>query len=177
MRGPYSRLEAESGGASAAAAFSYRLNHEQPARLMVTASGMTNTSSASSSIPNTRAAVLSGVGSIQPQRSMRPTIARPDKAAIKADNDFPLLARPACCPGKHHMVRVLPLDLPGCGARHRARGSKALHLDGACTTRKVVKLGADASENTRHFDPVSVCLSKGLLAGGLGALRKGRTDR
>ncbi|WP_122378078.1 low-specificity L-threonine aldolase, partial [Pseudomonas cannabina] len=40
----------------------------------------------------------------------------------------------------------------------------ALHLDGARLYNAVVKLGVDAREITRHFDSVSVCLSKGLGA-------------
>ncbi|MEG6660210.1 beta-eliminating lyase-related protein, partial [Pseudomonas aeruginosa] len=40
----------------------------------------------------------------------------------------------------------------------------ALHLDGARLYNAAVKLGVDASEITRHFDSVSVCLSKGLGA-------------
>ncbi|HCH77988.1 MAG TPA: low-specificity L-threonine aldolase, partial [Pseudomonas sp.] len=40
----------------------------------------------------------------------------------------------------------------------------ALHLDGARLYNAAVKLGCDACEITRHFDTVSVCLSKGLGA-------------
>lgn len=38
------------------------------------------------------------------------------------------------------------------------------YLDGARLYNAAVKLGVDASEITRHFDSVSVCLSKGLGA-------------
>lgn len=40
----------------------------------------------------------------------------------------------------------------------------ALHLDGARLFNASVRLGAEAREITRHFDSVSVCLSKGLGA-------------
>ncbi|MDB6144509.1 MAG: low-specificity L-threonine aldolase [Pseudomonas sp.] len=40
----------------------------------------------------------------------------------------------------------------------------ALHLDGARLYNAAVKLGVDARDITRHFDSVSVCLSKGLGA-------------
>jgi len=56
---------------------------------------------------------------------------------------------------------------PAYCARARAlcerRGLK-LHLDGARLFNASVALGVDAKEITRHFDSVSVCLSKGLGA-------------
>ena len=79
-------------------------------------------------------------------------------AAIKAD-DFHfartrLLALENTMQGQGAAAR-----LPGRGALTRARGL-ALHLDGARLYNAAVKLGVDASEITRHFDSVSVCLSK-----------------
>ena len=60
--------------------------------------------------------------------------------------------------------RVLPLDyLRAAGEFARARGL-ALHLDGARLYNAAVASGVPASEITRHFDSVSICLSKGLGA-------------
>jgi threonine aldolase len=110
------------------------------------------------------AAVL---GSIQPQ----PLENEPDgsldldrvAAAIKpVDPHFArtrLLALENTIGGK-----VLPLDyLARAEALARSRGL-ALHLDGARLFNAVVKLGVPASRIARHFDTVSVCLSKGLGA-------------
>lgn len=60
--------------------------------------------------------------------------------------------------------KVLPLDYLAAArelTQHRGLG---LHLDGARLYNAAVKLGVPAREITRHFDSVSVCLSKGLGA-------------
>lgn len=60
--------------------------------------------------------------------------------------------------------RVLPLDyLQAAHDFARERGL-ALHLDGARLYNAAVADGVPAREITRHFDSVSVCLSKGLGA-------------
>ncbi|MCA3130630.1 MAG: low-specificity L-threonine aldolase [Betaproteobacteria bacterium] len=110
------------------------------------------------------AAVL---GSIQPQ----PLENEPDgsldlervAAAIKPNDPHfartRLLALENTIGGK-----VLPLDyLAQAEALARSRGL-AMHLDGARLFNAVVKLGVPASRIARHFDTVSVCLSKGLGA-------------
>ncbi|MDE2234446.1 MAG: low-specificity L-threonine aldolase [Gammaproteobacteria bacterium] len=58
--------------------------------------------------------------------------------------------------------RVLPLDyLKQARTFTRGHGLK-LHLDGARVFNAAVKLGVPVGEITRHFDSVSICLSKGL---------------
>ncbi|HET7922022.1 MAG TPA: low-specificity L-threonine aldolase [Gammaproteobacteria bacterium] len=60
--------------------------------------------------------------------------------------------------------RVLPLAyLAEAGALARKHGL-AIHLDGARVFNAAVKLGVPVREITRHFDSVSICLSKGLGA-------------
>ncbi len=110
------------------------------------------------------AAVL---GSIQPQPIEMEADGSLDlarvEAAIKPDNFHfartRLLALENTMQGK-----VLPLGyLAAARAFTRERGLQ-LHLDGARLYNAAVKLGCDACEITRHFDTVSVCLSKGLGA-------------
>jgi threonine aldolase len=110
------------------------------------------------------AAVL---GSIQPQ----PIDNEPDGsldldrviAAIKPDDAHfartRLLALENTIGGK-----VLPMDyLARAETLARGRGL-GLHLDGARFFNAVVKLGVAPRDMARHFDTVSVCLSKGLGA-------------
>jgi len=110
------------------------------------------------------AAVL---GSIQPQ----PLEVQADgsldleqvAAAIKPD-DFHfdctrLLALENTMQGK-----VLPTEYLAAASRLTREHGLALHLDGARLYNAAVKLGVDAGDITRHFDSVSVCLSKGLGA-------------
>jgi threonine aldolase len=60
--------------------------------------------------------------------------------------------------------RVLPLDyLRAAHAFTRERGL-GLHLDGARLYNAAIACGVPAGDITRHFDSVSVCLSKGLGA-------------
>ncbi|AJE02305.1 low-specificity L-threonine aldolase [Geobacter pickeringii] len=59
---------------------------------------------------------------------------------------------------------VLPLDYLGRAAAFARERELALHLDGARIFNAAVKLGVDVREISRHFDTVSVCLSKGLGA-------------
>ncbi|WP_417780313.1 low-specificity L-threonine aldolase [Stutzerimonas xanthomarina] len=110
------------------------------------------------------AAVL---GSIQPQ----PIEMEPDgsldlarvAAAIKPDDFHFARTRLLALENTMH-GKVLPLAyLAEARAFTRERGL-ALHLDGARLFNAVVKLGCTAEDIGRHFDSVSVCLSKGLGA-------------
>lgn len=60
--------------------------------------------------------------------------------------------------------KVLPLDYLAAARELTLRRGLGLHLDGARLYNAAVKLGVPAREITRHFDSVSVCLSKGLGA-------------
>ncbi|MBK3866872.1 low-specificity L-threonine aldolase [Pseudomonas stutzeri] len=110
------------------------------------------------------AAVL---GSIQPQPIEMEADGTLDlarvEAAIKPDNFHfarsRLLALENTMQGK-----VLPLEYLAAARELSQRHGLALHLDGARLFNAAVKLGCDAREITRHFDTVSVCLSKGLGA-------------
>jgi len=121
------------------------------------------------------AAVL---GSIQPQPiSNQPdgSIALADiTAAIKPD-DFHFARTRLLTLENTIGGKVVPLDyLAAAEKLARGRGLN-LHLDGARLFNAAVKLGIDASLITRHFDSVSVCLSKGLGAP-VGSLLLGSRD-
>lgn len=60
--------------------------------------------------------------------------------------------------------KVLPLDYLAAARELTQRRGLGLHLDGARLYNAAVKLDVPAREITRHFDSVSVCLSKGLGA-------------
>ncbi|MCJ1887768.1 low-specificity L-threonine aldolase [Pseudomonas sp. LA21] len=110
------------------------------------------------------AAVL---GSIQPQPIDGEADGSLDlakvEAAIKQD-DFHFARTRLLALENTMQGKVLPQAyLAAARAMTRRRGL-ALHLDGARLYNAVVKLGVDAREITRHFDSVSVCLSKGLGA-------------
>jgi threonine aldolase len=110
------------------------------------------------------AAVL---GSIQPQ----PLENEPDgsldleRVAVAIKPNDPHFARTRLLALENTIGgKVLPLDyLAQAEALARSRGL-AMHLDGARLFNAVVKLGVPASRIARHFDTVSVCLSKGLGA-------------
>lgn len=110
------------------------------------------------------AAVLGG---IQPQ----PLEFEPDgsldlervAAAIKPD-DFHFARTRLLCLENTMAGRVLPLDYLVTARALVDRHDLALHLDGARVFNAAVALGVDVREITRHFDTVSVCLSKGLGA-------------
>lgn len=110
------------------------------------------------------AAVL---GSIQPQ----PLDYEPDgsldlqkvEAAIKPDDPHFARTRLLCLENTQG-GKPLPLDYL---ARARAlcdRRGLALHLDGARVFNAAVHFGVPVSQIAKHFDTVSVCLSKGLGA-------------
>ena len=60
--------------------------------------------------------------------------------------------------------RVMPLDYLRAAHDFARERGLALHLDGARLFNAAVASGVPAREITRHFDSVSVCLSKGLGA-------------
>ncbi|MEO8780002.1 MAG: low-specificity L-threonine aldolase [Rhodanobacter sp.] len=60
--------------------------------------------------------------------------------------------------------RSLPLDYLGAAHDLARKHGLALHLDGARLFNAAVACGVPAREITRHFDTVSICLSKGLGA-------------
>ena len=110
------------------------------------------------------AAVL---GSIQPQ----PLAVQADGSldldqvlgAIKAD-DFHFARTRLLALENTMQGKVLPLDYLAAARKLTHEKGLGLHLDGARLYNAAVKLGIDARDITRHFDSVSVCLSKGLGA-------------
>ena len=110
------------------------------------------------------AAVL---GSIQPQ----PLEVQADgsldlgqvAAAIKPD-DFHFARTRLLALENTMQGKVLPAEYLAAASRLTREHGLALHLDGARLYNAAVEMGVDAKEITRHFDSVSVCLSKGLGA-------------
>ena len=110
------------------------------------------------------AAVL---GSIQPQ----PLDFQPDgtidlaqaAAAIKPDDPHFARTRLLCI---ENTVggKVLPMQYLAEARQFANRHALGLHLDGARIFNAAVKLGLPVTDISRHFDSVSVCLSKGLGA-------------
>ncbi len=110
------------------------------------------------------AAVL---GSIQPQPIDGEADGSLDlarvEAAIKQD-DFHFARTRLLALENTMQGKVLPLDYLAAARELCDRRGLSLHLDGARLYNAAVKLGVPAREITRHFDSVSVCLSKGLGA-------------
>ena len=110
------------------------------------------------------AAVL---GSIQPQPIDGEADGSLDlakvEAAIKQD-DFHFARTRLLALENTMQGKVLPLDYLAAARELTQRRGLGLHLDGARLYNAAVKLGVPAGEITRHFDSVSVCLSKGLGA-------------
>ncbi len=110
------------------------------------------------------AAVL---GSIQPQPIDGEADGSLDlakvEAAIKQD-DFHFARTRLLALENTMQGKVLPLTYLAAAREMTRRRGLALHLDGARLYNAAVKLDVDAREITRHFDSVSVCLSKGLGA-------------
>ena len=110
------------------------------------------------------AAVL---GSIQPQPIEVEADGSLDlarvEAAIKPD-DFHFARTRLLALENTMQGKVLPLAYLQAARELTQRRGLALHLDGARLYNAAVRLGVPAREITRHFDSVSVCLSKGLGA-------------
>ncbi len=110
------------------------------------------------------AAVL---GSIQPQPIDGEADGSLDlakvEAAIKQD-DFHFARTRLLALENTMQGKVLPLEYLAAAREFTRRRGLSLHLDGARLYNAAVKLGVPAREITRHFDSVSVCLSKGLGA-------------
>ncbi len=110
------------------------------------------------------AAVL---GSIQPQ----PLDFEPDGtldlsrvAAVIKPDDFHFARTRLLCLENTQGGKVLPLEYLEAAADFARANGLALHLDGARLFNAAVRLQLPASRIARHFDTVSVCLSKGLGA-------------
>lgn len=110
------------------------------------------------------AAVL---GSIQPQPIEMAADGSLDldlvRSYIKADDFHFARTRLLALENTMH-GKVLPLDYLAAARAFTREHGLALHLDGARLYNAAVKLGVPVREVTRHFDSVSVCLSKGLGA-------------
>ena len=110
------------------------------------------------------AAVL---GSVQPQ----PIEFEPDSTLslakveekIKPDDIHFARTRLLCLEDTQN-GKVLPLDYLAEASAFARRKNLKLHLDGARLMNAVVKQGVAVREITRHFDSLSLCLSKGLGA-------------
>lgn len=110
------------------------------------------------------AAVL---GSIQPQ----PLENEPDGSldlnrvaqAIKPDDPHFARTRLLCLENTQG-GKVLPMSYLDQASELARRHGLGLHLDGARLFNAAVKLGLPAKDVARHFDTVSICLSKGLGA-------------
>ena len=119
------------------------------------------------------AAVL---GSIQPQ----PLDFEPDgtldlervRAAVKPD-DFHFARTRLLCLENTQAGKVLPLDYLAEAERVARDLGLSLHLDGARLFNAAVALGVPPAAIARHFDTVSICVSKGLGAP-VGSLLCGR---
>ena len=84
-------------------------------------------------------------------------------AAIKPD-DFHFARTRLLALENTMQGKVLPLEYLAAASRLTREHGLALHLDGARLYNAAVNSGVDAADITRHFDSVSVCLSKGLGA-------------
>jgi threonine aldolase len=85
------------------------------------------------------------------------------KAAIKPD-DYHFAKTRLLCLENTQAGKVLPLDYQARASAFAHEHDLAIHLDGARIFNAVVKQSVDVQEIARHFDSVSVCLSKGLAA-------------
>lgn len=107
------------------------------------------------------------LGSIQPQPIEMEADGSLDlarvAAAIKPD-DFHFARTRLLALENTMQGKVLPLDYLAQARSFTRERDLALHLDGARLFNAVAKLGCTAETIARHFDSVSVCLSKGLGA-------------
>lgn len=106
-------------------------------------------------------------GSIQPQ----PLDFEPDgtldltkvKSVIKPD-DFHFARTKLLCLENTQAGNVLPLEYLKSARDFTLKHGLKLHLDGARIFNAAVKLNVPTQEIAKHFDSVSICLSKGLGA-------------
>lgn len=107
------------------------------------------------------------IGSIQPQPLDFENDGTIDlwKAAQAIKPDDPHFARTKLlCLENTHWGRVIPLGYLAAAAAFAKEHNLKLHLDGARIFNASVKLDIPVTEISRHFDSVSICLSKGLGA-------------
>ena len=107
------------------------------------------------------------IGSIQPQPLDFEKDGTIDlnKVALAIKPDDPHFARTKLlCLENTHWGRVIPLDYLAEAAAFAKEHNLQLHLDGARIFNASVKLQVPVTEISRHFDSVSICLSKGLGA-------------
>lgn len=108
------------------------------------------------------------LGSIQPQ----PIEYEPDGTldfdkvmeVIKPSDDFHYARTKLLCLENTHNGKVLPLDYLEQFSRFASKHSLRTHLDGARVFNASVQQHIPVSAITRHFDSISICLSKGLGA-------------
>ncbi len=96
------------------------------------------------------------------------------EAKIKAD-DIHFARSTLLCLENTVGGKVLSLEYQAEAAAFARRKGLKLHLDGARIYNAAVKQGVDVKEISRHYDSVSVCLSKGLGAP-VGSLLCGPAD-
>lgn len=110
------------------------------------------------------AAVL---GSIQPQPLDFEADGTLDLAQVEAaikPHDAHFANTRLLCLENTQAGKVLPLDYQAAAARLCREHGLALHLDGARVCNAAVAQGVSLEEICRHYDSVSICLSKGLGA-------------
>jgi len=121
------------------------------------------------------AAVL---GSIQPQPLDNQADGTLDlavvRAAIKVDDPHFAQTRLLCLENTHN-GKVLPLDYQAQVAQLCTEQGLSLHLDGARVCNAAAAQGVELEQIARHYDSVSICLSKGLGAP-LGSILVGKAD-
>ena len=84
-------------------------------------------------------------------------------SCIKADDAHFAKTRLLCLENTQ-AGKVLPLDYLAKACAVAKKYGLGIHLDGARVFNASVKLGVPVTEISRHFDSVSICLSKGLCA-------------
>jgi len=107
------------------------------------------------------------LGSIQPQPlpfNARGEIDLKQAAAAIKPDDFHFARTRLICLENTQAGKVLSLDYLQAFADFAAEHQLRTHLDGARVFNAAVKLDVPVEEICRHFDSVSICLSKGLAA-------------
>ncbi len=107
------------------------------------------------------------LGSIQPQPlAMESDGSIPLATILGAikPNDFHFARTQLLCLENTSAGRVLPMEYIRDASALAIKYKLGRHLDGARVFNAAVKLGIDVKEIAKHFDSISVCLSKGLGA-------------